>query len=270
MKNATFTAAVMFGALLNAPAALWAQTPLPPDGAGVEVVVQLEVEPGPILSVPPPLPVPVLPGSTVRLTLHGLSATQISDISWSKNLVPLDEHGNDLVLRGAESADTGQYLATVTTVGGDVALASRVLHVSAFPRQRLLNLSTRASVAAAGATVIAGFVVDSGPGDAGSSKLLLIRAVGPSLQDYGVSEALADPTLRLFRGDGSPIEVADSVRDPDRIADAARRTGAAPLRPGAADTGLLISLRGGVYTAHVSSAANHTGEVLFEIYEVPR
>jgi hypothetical protein len=161
-------------------------------------------------------------------------------------------------------------MATITTVDGDVVLTSRVLYVSAFPRQRLLNLSTRALLSSDGATVIAGFVVDAGPGDAASAKLLLIRAVGPSLGDYGVDDALVDPTLRLFRSDGSLIEVAESVRDPDRIADAARRTGASPLRREAADTGLLISLRGGVYTAHVSSASHHTGEVLVEIYEVPR
>lgn len=249
---------------------LRAQLPVPPDGDGIEVTVQLEAQTGPILSVPPALPVPVLPRTKVRFTLHGLSASQMSDVSWSKNAVPLNVHGSELVLNGVNDSDTGQYVATITTVDGDVVLTSRVLHVSAFPRQRLLNLSTRASLASDGATVIAGLVVDTGPGDAASSKLLLIRAVGPSLADYGVNDSLVDPTLRLFRSDGSPIEVSESLRDPARIAEAALRVGASPLRRGAADTGLLISLRGGVYTAHVSSASHHTGEVLVEIYEVPR
>jgi hypothetical protein len=74
----------------------------------------------------------------------------------------------------------------------------------------------------------------------------------------------------LFRADGSEIEISASLREPSRIAEAARVTGAAPLRQGGADAGLLISLRGGVYTAHVSSASGHTGEVLVEIYEMPR
>lgn len=269
MINAALLRSLTFALLLGCGRDLRAQLAVPSDGEGIEVTVQLEAQTGPTLSVPPPLPVPVLPQTKVRFTLHGLSANQISDASWSKNAVSLNVHGRELVIDGVSDSDTGQYMATITTVDGDVVLTSRVLHVSAFPRQRLLNLSTRAAVSADGATVIAGLVVDTGPGDAASTKLLLIRAVGPSLADFGVNDSLVDPTLRLFRSDGSAIEVAESLRDPDRIAAAASRVGAAPLRPGAADAGLLISLRGGVYTAHVGSASHHTGEVLVEIYEVP-
>jgi hypothetical protein len=247
-----------------------AQPSLPDEGKGVTVSFPFEIQLGPILSQPPPLPIPALPGSTVRFTLSGISADQISFIEWSKNLAPLDEHGSELVLTGVKESDNGQYIATVMTVNGDVGRATRVLHVSDFPRQRLLNLSTRASISASGPTVISGFVIDTGPGDPASAKQVLIRAVGPSLQDYGVGDALADPTLTLFRADGSTLDVADHLRDPQLIADASRRTGASPLRPAALDTGMLISLRGGVYTAHVNSRSRGTGEVLLEIYEVSR
>ena len=247
---------------------LLAQASLPPDGDGVQVTMQLEVATGPILSRPPALPVPVLPGSEFRFTLHGIAGDQIADVSWSKNLTPLNTHERALSLSHVSSTDTGQYTATVTTVQGDVARASRVLHVASFPRQRLLNLSTRAAVTSSGATVFAGFVVDVGPGDSTSSKQLLIRGVGPSLADYGVQNAIPDPVLRLFRGDGSVIEISDALRDPDRLAEAGARMGAAPLRRDRADTGVLISLRGGVYTAQVVSASHQTGEVLLEIYEV--
>ncbi|MEO6004336.1 MAG: hypothetical protein ABIZ04_19505 [Opitutus sp.] len=268
MSTARPLRAITLSLLFLATRALYAQVPLPLDGEGVQVTTQLEVATGPILSRPPALPVPVLPGSDFRFTLHGIASNEIADVSWSKNLVPLNLHGRELSLPHVSSADTGQYIATVTTIQGDVALASRVLHVSAFPRQRLLNLSTRAAVTSSGATVFAGFVVDVGPGDATSSKQLLIRAVGPSLADYGVQNALTDPKLRLFRGDGSIIEISDALRDPDRLAEAGARMGAAPLRRDRADTGVLISLRGGVYTAQVISASHQTGEVLLEIYEV--
>jgi hypothetical protein len=242
---------------------------LPPDGEGVEVVVPLKIKLGQILSVPPSLPVPVLPGTKVRLTLEGLSDLQVSDITWAKNLVALSSHAHELVLDEVTEADTGEYKATVSTSQGDVALAYRVLHVSPFPRQRLLNISTRTSVSADAPIVIAGFVVDAGPGDPLSSKQLLIRTVGPSLADYGVAHPLVDPTLRLYRSDGTVIDVSPTLSDPDHIAEAAQHVGAAPLHAGAADAGVLISLRGGVYSAHVTSAGNHAGEVLIEIYEVP-
>jgi hypothetical protein len=90
------------------------------------------------------------------------------------------------------------------------------------------------------------------------------------LQDYGVSDPLPDPVLSLFRSNGSVIETAPSVRDPDLLASVGQKTGASPLRRGTADTGMVISLRGGVYTVHVTSAGHHTGDVLVEIYEVPR
>jgi hypothetical protein len=242
---------------------------LPADGAGVEVTVPIDVELGPILSIPPPLPVPVLPGTKVHFKLNGLSVIVPTEFAWTRNGV-LVGSSRDLEIVFAGINDTGQYIATVTTRQGDVITGSRVLHVAEFPRQRLMNMSTRARVSAGRPPVIAGFVVDAGPGDALSSKLLLIRAVGPSLETFGVRDALPDPTLELFRADGSRIEVSPTLRDPARLAGAAVRTGASPLRPGTADTGLLISLRGGVYTAHVSSASDQSGEVLVEIYEVPR
>jgi len=247
-----------------------AQPALAPDGNGVGVNILLQLNPGPILSPPPLLPVPVLPGSAVRFFLEGVPLVQIRDTIWSRNEVVLNPHSNELTLPSVNVSDTGRYTATVTTLAGDQIVSSRVLHVSEFPRQRLLNLSTRAVVSSLGPTMIAGFVVDMGPGDAGSSKQLLIRAVGPSLGDFGVQNALPDPVLTLFRSDGSVIETAPSVRDPDLIAKVGARTGAAALRRGAADTGMVISLRGGVYTAHVRSASNQTGDVLFEIYDVPR
>jgi hypothetical protein len=269
MNNVWILNIVCLALLLVFPRNLRAQVLLPRDGDGVEVDVQLEVALGPTLSIPPPLPIPVLPGSRVRFRLNGLSNFSTREISWTKDGVSLG-NTNELVIGSVRESDTGPYLATVTTTTGDVIVVSRVLHVSAFPRQRLLNLSTRARVSFVGQPVIAGFVVYLGPGDASSSKLLLIRAVGPSLAEFGVTDALADPTLQLFRSDGTPIEVSPSLRDPDRIADAAVRTGASALRRGASDAGLLLSLRGGVYTAQVSSTTNKSGEVLVEIYEVPR
>src|SRR4051794_29247059 len=81
---------------------------LPPAGVGVDVTLQLEVQPGPVLSTPPPLPMPVLPGSRVRFTLTGLAPSQIRDTSWSKDAVNLDRHGSDLQLNGVSTSDTGR------------------------------------------------------------------------------------------------------------------------------------------------------------------
>lgn len=46
--------------------------------------------------------------------------------------------------------------------------------------------------------LIAGFVV--GGAGTGGNKSVLLRGIGPALMPLGVSEALEDPVLTLFRG----------------------------------------------------------------------
>ena len=58
---------------------------------------------------------------------------------------------------------------------------------------RLTNLSARASISGDNDPLIAGFVVAGN-----SDKPLLVRAIGPTLENFGVSGALADPTLVIF------------------------------------------------------------------------
>jgi len=58
----------------------------------------------------------------------------------------------------------------------------------------LLNLSSRVTLSA-GQLAIQGFVVD-GP----SQRRVLVRAIGPSLAQFGVTNPVANPALTIFRG----------------------------------------------------------------------
>ncbi len=73
--------------------------------------------------------------------------------------------------------------------------------------------------------MIAGFVV-SGPDE----KHVLIRGVGPSLRSQGVSGALSDPRLTLYRqGTEEPIGFNDNWRESEnasQIEEAAAQAGA--------------------------------------------
>ena len=71
-----------------------------------------------------------------------------------------------------------------------------VVHAVAQP-SRLVNLSARGVVTSDTDPLIAGFVV---AGDTG--KTLLLRGVGPTLESFGVTGALADPTLSIFSTTG--------------------------------------------------------------------
>ena len=58
----------------------------------------------------------------------------------------------------------------------------------------LANISTRGFVNTGQGQLIGGFIIRGGP------KLVLIRALGPSLTAFGVSPVLADPQVQLFQG----------------------------------------------------------------------
>jgi hypothetical protein len=81
---------------------------------------------------------------------------------------------------------------TVTVSGSDVNVA---LTLEALPGtgNTLVNLSTRGIVQTGENVLIGGFIV---PGLA--PKKVLIRAIGPSLANFGVNGTLSDPTLTLL------------------------------------------------------------------------
>src|SRR5438132_127904 len=85
-------------------------------------------------------------------------------------------------------------------VGPDGALyylvrAGQVFRVSALPAQAL-NISGRARVETGQGVVITGFIVTGT-----TPKRIGVRALGPSLANFGVSGSLADPVVQLNRGD---------------------------------------------------------------------
>lgn len=132
---------------------------------------------------------------------------------------------------------------------------------------RVINLSTRARLAAAGDAVVAGFVIET------RHRRVLIRGIGPALAAFGVSGALADPVLTLRRGQ-LPLYINDdwnSRHDADALRTATAAAGAFALPEGGKDAALLVELAPGAYTVTVESAgpAVSGGDVLVEVYSVP-
>ncbi len=100
-----------------------------------------------------------------------------------------------------------------------------------------------------------------------------MRAVGPTLADFGVSGVLADPQFGLTSGQtvvaenndwsaGSTIEVGHRRW-------AGSFVGAFALREGSKDAALLYTYDGGPRTAPVTDVNGSTGSTLVEVYEVP-
>ncbi len=133
---------------------------------------------------------------------------------------------------------------------------------------RFVNLSSRARVETGEGVIVVGFVV-AGEGTA----TLLLRGIGPSLQQFGVTGFLRDPAIDLYAGN---VRVASNdnwrTGDQSEIAnlEAARQAVAAFELRSANDASMLVTLPAGSYTLQVRGAANESGIALAEIHEINR
>jgi hypothetical protein len=134
------------------------------------------------------------------------------------------------------------------------------------PTSRLINISTRALVGTGANILIPGFVI-SGSG----TETLLIRADGPSLTGFGVTGALAQPSLSVTNSAGTVVATNTgwgTNSNPAQIVSVSSQVGAFALATGSADCAAIVSLPAGAYTVQVSGVGNTTGVALAEVYEV--
>ena len=136
------------------------------------------------------------------------------------------------------------------------------------PSSQLGNISTRAFVQTGDNLVIGGFIVQGT-----QAKRMIIRAIGPELTQYGVPNALANPTLELHDGTGALIAFNDNwqftiiggIITTDRGVEI-RQSGHAPRNP--LESAIIADLSPGNYTAIVRGVNNTTGIALVEVYDL--
>jgi sugar lactone lactonase YvrE len=121
----------------------------------------------------------------------------------------------------------------------------------------LQSVSTRAQVLTGDIVLIAGFTIGGT-----EAKNVLVRGLGPTLQDFGVQGALVDPTLALFQN-SVQLAANDNWRNQQETVIAA--TGKAP--PNNLEPAILRSLTPGNYTAILAGKNNTTGVGLIEVYD---
>jgi len=128
---------------------------------------------------------------------------------------------------------------------------------------KLANISTRGFVELDDDVMIAGLIVM--PGDDIMLTNILVRALGPTLNDFGVPDALVNPTLDLVNSSGTIIRSNDNWKDSQRAEIEA--TGLAPTYD--SEAALIESVAPGAYTAIVRGAGRTTGVGLVEVYNLP-
>ena len=139
----------------------------------------------------------------------------------------------------------------------------------------LTNISTRAFVQTGDNVVIGGFVVERAQPNfsPGPPKRVIIRALGPELTQYGVPNALANPTLELHDGTGALIAsnnnwvttIIGGIITANQVDDI-RASGYAPTDP--FESAIIADLPEGSYTAIVRGVNNMTGVALVEVYDL--
>ena len=122
----------------------------------------------------------------------------------------------------------------------------------------LSNISTRSLVETGDDVMIGGFIV-SGP-DSGK---VIIRAIGPSLVNYGITNPLQNPTLELHDHTGAVIASNNNWMDAPNEQEIIN-SGRAPSNN--LESAILMSLAPGAYTAIVRGVNAGTGVALVEVY----
>lgn len=157
----------------------------------------------------------------------------------------------------------GEYFFVVTaynSAGTEGPPSNEVAYtVTASAADRvLLNVSTRGVVKDGDDVMIGGFIVTGT-----NAKQVVLRAIGPSLAEAGVTGFLPDPELELYDVSGTLIKQNDNA---DSIPEEILAAGLAPRDP----TESLITawLSPGTYTCIVRGVKGSTGVALCEVYDL--
>lgn len=185
----------------------------------------------------------LVPGTTLAETWLDPKSQILGDVANGPRLQPKDESGP----RASSPPPWGPR--------GYVALG------------KLPNFSVRGLVSNE-QPLLAGFTVAEG------DRIVLIRAIGPTLATFGVRGTLSRPqlTLRDARGVTIAQAVAWSSTNYDvreELKKAAVAVGAFALLEGSEDQVLLLVVKSGAYSCEISGGSATPGAVLLEIYDIP-
>ena len=155
----------------------------------------------------------------------------------------------------------GAYTATMTGEdGGSGVGLLEIYDVEDVSGARVSNLSARGFVGTDDNVMIAGFIVRGG----GGSLNLVIRALGPSLAQSGITQPLDDPMIEVHDVNGAVIAANNNWRDAQESALASRSLAPSDDREAA----LLFSVSAGAYTAVLQGNGGTSGIGLLELYRV--
>lgn len=209
-------------------------------------------------------------GSTVVFSVKASSNAPLS-YQWELNGIPITgATSSSCVVKADSSSKAGSYSCIVSNSGGSAVTSGAVLNLLVTSKPgRLVNLSVL-TLDGPGAQMLTLGFVNGGAATSGSQPLL-VRASGPTLTGFSVTNVLADPTLALYQGSSVLISNDNWGSTAANIAavnaaDAA--TGAFPFSSTSSlDSAVVQSLVSGSYTVQVVGNGSGIGKTLAEVYD---
>ena len=157
---------------------------------------------------------------------------------------------------------SGHYTAIVRGEGDNVGVALMEVYDLDDPAlSELVNISTRGFVGTAEHVMIGGFIIGEGDG-----RPVVVRALGPSLAAFGVTDPLMDPSLELRDVSGELIASNDDWKETQQTE---LETAGLALTDDR-ESAIIALLTGGLYTAIVrgTDPTDSTGVGLVEVYHL--
>ena len=128
---------------------------------------------------------------------------------------------------------------------------------------KLANISTRGSVQTSENVMIGGFSLG---GSSANPTTIVVRAMGPTLTQAGVNNALSNPILELFDNNGQLVAANDNWTDDPNQAAQLQSLNIAPGNN--AESAIVTTLPPGLYTAVVAGHSGGVGIGLIEVYAI--
>jgi hypothetical protein len=173
-------------------------------------------------------------------------------------LAPTDE--KESVIMATLPANNSAYTAVLRGKNDSTGIGVvEVYDLDTAADSRLANISTRAFVGTGDDVLIGGIMPSKG------LTKVVVRAIGPSLVNFGITNPLLDPTLELYDGSGTLIASNDDWQSSQR--DLIEATQLAPND--ARESAIFATLGPGVHTAVVRGKNGTTGVAVVEAFNVP-
>ena len=198
------------------------------------------------------------------LELHEPDGTVITNDNWKDTqeaeiIASTVPPTNDFESAIVATVAPGNYTAIVSGKNGGAGVGLVEAYDLDPTSGKLANISTRGFVDTGDNVMIGGFIIG---GETASD--ILLRGIGPSLTDQGVSGALQDPTLELHDGNGNTLTSNDDWKSTQQTE--IETTGIPPTDDH--ESALIATLAPGSYTAIVRGKNDTTGVGLVEAYNL--